>query len=138
MDIESTNLIGGSLQISTDVIAKIAKIAALEIEGVADVSCALQSKRVSDLLEKVSIHTPAAVEMKDGIAVITLQLVVDFGARIPVVAEKVQENVKSSVQNMTNVAVSRVNIVVAGLAIKEAEAEAEVEVEVLAEEPVEE
>jgi uncharacterized alkaline shock family protein YloU len=39
-----------------------------------------------------------------------------FGARIPAVAEKVQENVKNAVQNMTNVTVSRVNLVIAGLA----------------------
>lgn len=38
-----------------------------------------------------------------------------FGARIPSVAEKVQENVKSAVQNMTNVTVSRVDLVIAGL-----------------------
>ena len=31
-------------------------------------------------------------------------------------AEKVQKNVKSSVQNMTNVTVSRVNLVIAGVA----------------------
>ncbi|MFI3170265.1 MAG: Asp23/Gls24 family envelope stress response protein [Faecalibacterium sp.] len=118
MDIENTNLIGGSLQISTDVIAKIAKCAALEIDGVAAVSFGMQNKKVSDILERVSLQTPAAVEMKDGIAEITLQLVVAFGARIPVVAEKVQENVKASVQNMTNIAVSRVNVVITGLANK--------------------
>ncbi len=124
MDIENANLVGGSLQISTGVIAKIATCAALEIDGVADVSCSMQSKKVSDLLEKVSIHTPAAVEMKDGIALITLQVVVDFGARIPAMAEKVQENVKAAVQNMTNIAVSRVNVMVVGVAV---EAEPEVE-----------
>ena len=47
---------------------------------------------------------------------ITLNLMVSFGARIPAVAEKVQENVKNAVQNMTNVTVSRVNLVIAGLA----------------------
>ncbi len=116
MDIENTNLIGGSLQISTDVIAKIAKCAALEIDGVADVASGIQNKKVSGILEKVSLNTPAAVEMKDGVAEITLQIVVLFGARIHVVAEKVQENVKSAVQNMTNIAVGSVNIVITGLA----------------------
>lgn len=125
MDIENSNLIGGSLQISTDVIAKIAKCAALEIDGVADVSCGMQNKKVSDILEKVSIHTPAAVEMQDGIAAISLQVVVYFGAKIPVVAEKVQENVKASVQNMTNIAVSCVNIAITGLVTKEEPVEAE-------------
>ena len=52
----------------------------------------------------------------DGTAEITLEIVAAFGARIPAVAEKVQENVKSAVQNMTNVTVSRVDLVIAGLA----------------------
>ena len=56
------------------------------------------------------------VEMRDGTAEITLEIVAAFGARIPAVAEKVQENVKSAVQNMTNVTVSRVDLVIAGLA----------------------
>ena len=36
MDVHNT--IGGSLQISTEVIAKIARLAALEVDGVADVA----------------------------------------------------------------------------------------------------
>ena len=54
--------------------------------------------------------------MRDGTANITLNLMMSSGARIPAVAEKVQENVKNAVQNMTNVTVSRVNLVIAGLA----------------------
>ncbi len=116
MDIENANTIGGSLQISTDVIAKIAKCAALEIDGIAEVSCGMQNKTVKDLLEVVSLRAPVVVDMKDGIAEITVHLVVDFGTRIPMIAEKVQENVKSSVQNMTNIAVSRVNLMISGVA----------------------
>ena len=37
------------------------------------------------------------------------------------ISEKVQENVKTAVQNMTNVTVSRVNLVIAGLAAEEQE-----------------
>ena len=38
MDMQNMDLMGGSLQISTEVIAKIARCAALEIDGVADVA----------------------------------------------------------------------------------------------------
>lgn len=116
MDLQKTELQGGSLQISTEVLGKIARCAALEIEGVADVSCGKQNKKIKDLLEATSIQPPVVVEMRDGTANITLHLVMCFGARIPSVAEKVQENVKSAVQNMTNVTVSRVNLMIAGLA----------------------
>ena len=117
MDLQNTDLRGGTLQISTEVIAKIARCAALEIDGVADVSCGKQNKKLRDLLEASSIQPPVAVEMRDGTANITLHLMMCFGARIPAVAEKVQENVKSAVQSMANITVSRVDLVIAGLAV---------------------
>ena len=104
MDLQNMDLNGGSLQISTEVIGKIARCAALEVDGVS-----------------ASIKPPVTVEMRDGTAELTLNLVVRFGARVPAVAEKVQENVKTAVQNMTNVTVSRVNLVIAGLAAEEQE-----------------
>ena len=119
MDLQNMDLKGGSLQISTEVIGKIARCAALEVDGVSEVSCGKQNKKVKELLAAASIQPPVTVEMRDGTA--DLNLVVKFGAKIPAVAEKVQENVKSAVQNMTNVTVSRVNLVIAGLAAEEQE-----------------
>ena len=118
MDLQNMDLQGGSLQISTEVIAKIARCAALEVEGVAEVSCGTQNKKRKDL-RPASIPPPVAVELRDGTAGRTLHLVMASGARIPAVAEKVQENVKSAVQNMTSVTVSRVNLVIAGLAAEQ-------------------
>ena len=118
MDLQNMDLQGGSLQISTEVIAKIARCAEMEVEGVAEVSCGTQNKKLKDLLE-ASIQPPVAVEMRDGTAELTLHLIMASGARIPAVAEKVQENVKSAVQNMTSVTVSRVNLVIAGLAAEQ-------------------
>lgn len=116
MELQNMDLRGGSLQISTEVLGKIARCAALEVAGVAEVSCGSQNRKVKDFLERANVQSPVTVEMRDGTAEITLHLVVAFGARIPSVAEKVQENVKTVVQNMTNVTVSRVDLVIAGLA----------------------
>ena len=116
MELQNMDLRGGSLQISTEVLGKIARCAALEVAGVAEVSCGSQNRKVKDFLERANVQSPVTVEMRDGTAEITLHLVVAFGARIPSVAEKVQENVKTAVQNMTNVTVSRVALVIAGLA----------------------
>ena len=121
MDLQNMDLKGGSLQISTEVIGKIARCAALEVDGVSEVSYGKQNKKVKELLAAASIQPPVTVEMRDGTAELTPNLVVKFGAKIPAVAEKVQENVKSAVQNMTNVTVSRVNLVIAGLAAEEQE-----------------
>ena len=116
MELQNMDLRGGSLQISTEVLGKIARCAALEVAGVAEVSFGSQNRKVKDFLERANVQSPVTVEMRDGTAEITLHLVVAFGARIPSVAEKVQENVKTAVQNMTNVTVSRVDLVIAGLA----------------------
>ena len=116
MELQNMDLRGGSLQISTEVLGKIARCAALEVAGVAEVSCGSPNRKVKDFLERANVQSPVTVEMRDGTAEITLHLVVAFGARIPSVAEKVQENVKTAVQNMTNVTVSRVDLVIAGLA----------------------
>ena len=115
MDLQNMDLMGGSLQISTEVSGKIARCAGLEVDGVAAVSHGRQSKTVKELLEMASIQPPVIVEMRDGTAEITLELIVRYGTRIPVMAEKVHQSVKAAVQNMTNVTVSRVNIVIAGL-----------------------
>lgn len=125
MDLQNMDLKGGSLQISTEVIGKIARCAALEIEGVAEVSCGRQNKKVKDFLEIASLQSPVTVTMREGTAEITLNLLVNFGVRIPSVAEKVQENVKSAVQSMTNVTVSRVDLVIAGLSAPQEEPAAE-------------
>ena len=125
MDLQNMDLKGGSLQISTEVIGKIARCAALEIEGVAEVSCGRQNKKVKDLLEIASLQSPVTVTMREGTAEITLNLLVNFGVRIPSVEEKVQENVKSAVQSMTNVTVSRVDLVIAGLSAPQEEPAAE-------------
>ena len=96
----------------------------MEIDGVADVSCGRQqSKKAKELLEMVNLQSPVTVEMREGTADITLNLIVRFGTCVPVIAEKVQKNVKNAVQNMTHVTVSRVNLVVAGLVADQPAAE---------------
>ncbi len=114
MDINNSNVVGGSLQISTGVIAKIAKLATLEVEGVQAVSAGSHS--VKGLFRTVSQYRPITVEM-------TVNILVKYGCKIPPLAERVQENVKNAVQNMTQITVSRVNVVVAGLAPEQPEPE---------------
>lgn len=105
--------IGSNLHISTDVIAKIAKIAAMEIDGVEDIACA--GTGVKGLLGKTNLQKPIQVQMNDGIAEITISLMVAYGTKIKTICEKVHENVKSAIQNMTGITVGHVNIVISGL-----------------------
>ena len=120
MDINSSNVVGGSLQISTDVIAKIAKLATLEVEGVREVRAGTPG--VKELLGKMSFPRAVAVQLLDDVAELTVSIVVGYGVRIPAVCEKVQENVKSAVQNMTSITVSKVNVAVTGVLVEQPEA----------------
>ena len=124
MEVSNSNVVNGSLQISTDVIGKIAKLAATEIDGVVDV-CA-GSAGMRSFLGKVNLQKPVSVELLENVAEITVSLTVRYGSQIPAVCEKVQESVKSAVQNMTSITVARVNIVVVGV-LQEPELPAEEE-----------
>ncbi len=120
MDGKNAVLVGNSLQISTDAISKIAKCAAMEIDGVVDIACG-GHKTVRGILERVSIQQPVEVDVKDGTVRLMMYVMVAFGCKVPNVAAKVQENVKNAIQNMTGVTVSQVNIIVAGIAVKQPE-----------------
>lgn len=118
MDVQNT--IGGSLQISTDVLAKIARLAALEVGGVAEVTTG-NSQNVRSLLGRAGLRKPVGVVLEDGVATVTVQLTADYGQKIMPLCEKVQENVKQTIQNMTGITVSRVDVLVVGLAQPEAQ-----------------
>ena len=117
-----TNTIGGSLQISTEVIAKIARLAALEVDGVADVATGT-SQNVRSLLGRTGLQKPVAVVMEDGIATVTVHITVVYGNKVMPLCEKVQENVKQAIQNMTGITVARVDVLVVGLTETHAEKE---------------
>ena len=113
MDVHNT--IGGSLQISTEVLAKIARLAALEVDGVAEVTAGDPQKNVRGLLSRTGLQKPVEVVMEDGIATVTVHLTVVYGSKVMPLCEKVQENVKQTIQNMTGITVSRVDVLVVGL-----------------------
>jgi len=113
MEVKKTNEPIGSLYISTGVIEKVAKLAALEIDGVADVSTG--SSGVKGVFAKTNLPKAVEVNMYDGVAEIDVNIIVKYGCKVPSVCKNVQEAVKTNVQNMTDVTVSKVNIVVAGI-----------------------
>lgn len=84
------------------------------------------SAGMRSFLGKVNLQKPVSVELLENVAEITVSLTVRYGSQIPAVCEKVQENVKSAVQNMTSITVARVNIVVVGV-LQEPELPAEEE-----------
>ena len=80
MDVRNTA--GGSLQISTDVLAKIARLAALEIEGVADVSAG-SNQNVRGLLGRTGLQRAVTGELDGGVASVGVRMVAVLGGRVP-------------------------------------------------------
>ncbi|MEG1366264.1 MAG: Asp23/Gls24 family envelope stress response protein, partial [Oscillospiraceae bacterium] len=70
---------------------------------------------VKSFLGKLTVQRPVTVELLDDVAEITVSVIVGYGCKIPPLSEKIQENVKAAVQNMTSITVSKVNVVVSGV-----------------------
>lgn len=104
------------LSINTEVVRKMAEIAALEVEGVKNIS-----KKSIDLKGALKAKTPfrgVLVESINGAIEININISVAKGANIKTVAEKVQENIKDKVQTMTGAAVTKVNVTIADITIE--------------------
>ena len=117
MQSHDQNQAAGNLKISREVIATIARYAALEIEGV-DSLASFATNLKGWLLKKQSAK-PIGIDLSDDVAVIELHVNIKAGVNIPETAEKIQSAVKEAVQTMTGIAVSRVNINIAGIVFAE-------------------
>ena len=104
----------GSIKISNDVIATIAGIAATEIEGVAGKSMGFTGG-ITEMLGMKNLTKGVKVEIENKTAKIDISIIVEYGADITTVAKKVQENVKKSVENMTDLLVPEVNVSIQGV-----------------------
>ncbi|MEG0750835.1 MAG: Asp23/Gls24 family envelope stress response protein [Oscillospiraceae bacterium] len=122
MDNETTYQTPGKLKISQDVVASIAKFATLEVDGILSVSAS--NLGVRGLINRVSYARPIKVELDDEVVSVEISVIVKYGQKIPQVASAVQRNVKNAIQSITGLAVSRVDVIVAGAA-NESEEETE-------------
>lgn len=105
----------GEVRISEDVVGTIAGIAAAEVEGVAGMAAGLVGG-IGDLFGKKHPGRGVKVEVGDRQAAIDLHIVVEYGVRIPRVAQRVQEAVKQAVESMTGLDVIEVNVHIQGVA----------------------
>lgn len=108
----------GTIRISDNAIAVISGLAALEVGGVV----ALHLGAVDGLVEMLGVKSYTGrgvkVDVSEGEVVLELNLVVEFGVDIPVVCQKVQDNVRETVEDMTGLRVSRVDISVQGVKMR--------------------
>ena len=109
----------GTLQISHEVIATIASVAAQEIEGVSGLAQHAPGIRRNPL--KNNFTKPVDVVITNGMTEIDIGVTLKHGAKINEVCANVQNAVKDNVQTMTGMAVGKVNVFVARVSFPEAE-----------------
>lgn len=104
----------GQINISNDVVATIAGIAAMEVSGVSGMSGGIAGG-IGEKLGRKNLSKGVKVEVGDTNTTIDLYIVVEYGSKIPEIAWKIQENVKREVESMTGLEVLEVNINVQGV-----------------------
>lgn len=97
----------GSVKISKDVLVKITEIATKEIEGV-------HSLKSSDEMKTI-LPKSVNVNIVDDLATVYVSVVFMPEANIPSVTSTIQKNVKETIQSMTGITVSKVNVIAAGI-----------------------
>ncbi len=110
----------GEVQIADEVVAVIAGLAAMDVEGVASLTGGATRETV-DKQGMKSVSKGVKVEVVDGVVTVCLSLNMMYGYNIGDVTEKVQNKVKSTVENMTGLTVADVNIRVSGVEVPEEE-----------------
>ncbi len=108
----------GEVKIADEVVAIIAGLAAMEVEGVSSMTGNATRELVSKFGMK-SLSKGVKVDVLDGIVTVSLVLNLCYGYSIKDTTQRVQEKVKAAIENMTGLEVADVNIRVAGVDMPE-------------------
>ncbi len=106
---------GEGIQISNDVIAVIAGVAVSEVQGVSSMAGGFAGGISEVLSGKKNLAKGIKVDKDESKVKIDVNIVVEYGTRIPDVAFEIQNRVKTSVENMTGLKVEEVNVHVQGV-----------------------
>ncbi len=105
----------GMIKIAPNVIEIIAKLTALEVEGVAGLNGGVTSEIAEFLGRNKSSKKGVRVEAGQKETIVNLNVILKYGFSIPVVAEQIQASVKDTVENMTGLSVVEVNVHISGV-----------------------
>ena len=110
----------GEVKIADEVVGIIAALAATEVEGVASMAGNITNELISRLGMK-NLSKGVKVDVLEGVVTVSLALNMKYNYSIMDVSAKVQEKVKSAVENMTGLEVADVNVKVAGVEMERQE-----------------
>ena len=119
------NADNNNIKIANDVIEMIAGVAANEVQGVAEMTGGFASGISEVFSGKKNFSKGIKVIANENSVVIDVNIIVEYGARIPDVAFEIQKRVKTAVENMTGLNVEEVNVHVQGVALPDSKKKAE-------------
>ncbi|HIX59067.1 MAG TPA: Asp23/Gls24 family envelope stress response protein [Candidatus Blautia gallistercoris] len=99
----------GEVRVSDEVVAIIAGLAATEVEGVASMAGNITNELVGKLGMK-NLSKGVKVTIIETAVTVDLALNIEYGRNILETSKKVQERVKTTLENMTGLEVADVNI----------------------------
>lgn len=105
-----------NIQISDDVVAVIAGMAVSEVPGVAEMAGGFAGGISEVLSGKKNMAKGIKVDIQGKNVKVDVNIIVEYGARIPEVAFEIQKRIKKSVENMTGLVAEEVNVHVQGVA----------------------
>ena len=103
------------IQISSDVVAVIAGVAVSEVQGVAGMAGGFAGGISEVFSGKKNLAKGIKADINAGKAKLDVNIIVEYGSRIPDVAFEIQNRVKKAVENMTGLVVEEVNVHVQGV-----------------------
>lgn len=103
------------IKISDDVVAVIAGVAVSEVSGVAGMAGGFAGGISEVFSGKKNLAKGIKVEVIENTAKIDVNIIVEYGSRIPDVAFEIQNRVKKAVESMTGLNVEEVNVHVQGV-----------------------
>ena len=112
------------IKISNDVVAVIAGVAVSEVRGVASMAGGFAGGISEVLSGKKNLSKGIKVDVDEKEVKIDVNIIVEYGSRIPDVAFEIQNRVKKSVENMTGLKVAEVNVHVQGVKTEKDDEEA--------------
>ena len=117
------------IKIADDVVAVIAGVAVSEVSGVAEMAGGFAGGMTEVLSGKKNLAKGIKVEVGDKDTKIDVNIIVEYGVRIPDVAFEIQNRVKKAVETMTGLNVVEVNVHVQGVNTEEKETAEETKTE---------
>ena len=107
--------VNNGIKISDDVVAVIAGVAVSEVAGVASMAGGFAGGISEVLSGKKNLSKGIKVEVGEKETKIDVNIIVEYGTRIPDVAYEIQNRVKKAVETMTGLKVLEVNVHVQGV-----------------------